>query len=55
MLLGTWNLENLYRPGSPYGPQDEAGYESKLAALAAVIRSSIRPCSACRRSGTRRP
>ncbi|MEU0243652.1 endonuclease/exonuclease/phosphatase family protein [Streptomyces sp. NPDC006235] len=37
MLLGTWNLENLYRPGGPYGPQDEAAYQAKLAALAAVI------------------
>ncbi|MFI8087655.1 endonuclease/exonuclease/phosphatase family protein [Streptomyces sp. NPDC086080] len=37
MLLGTWNLENLYRPGGPFGPGDEAAYESKLAALAAVI------------------
>ncbi|MFH8498141.1 endonuclease/exonuclease/phosphatase family protein [Streptomyces coeruleorubidus] len=37
MLLGTWNLENLYRPGGPYGPEDEAAYEAKLAALAAVI------------------
>lgn len=37
MLLGTWNLENLYRPGGSFGPGDEAAYESKLAALAAVI------------------
>ncbi|KES04146.1 endonuclease [Streptomyces toyocaensis] len=37
MLLGTWNLENLYRPGGPFGPGDEAAYESKLAALAAVV------------------
>jgi len=37
LLLGTWNLENLYRPGGPYGPDDEAAYASKLAALAAVI------------------
>ncbi|MFZ4143703.1 endonuclease/exonuclease/phosphatase family protein [Streptomyces griseoincarnatus] len=37
MLLGTWNLENLYRPGGPYGPADEAAYTAKLAALAAVI------------------
>ncbi|MEU9341010.1 endonuclease/exonuclease/phosphatase family protein [Streptomyces sp. NPDC048278] len=37
MLLGTWNLENLYRPGSPYGPKDKSAYEAKLAALAAVI------------------
>ncbi|MEU6915638.1 endonuclease/exonuclease/phosphatase family protein [Streptomyces olindensis] len=37
MLLGTWNLENLYRPGGPYGPEDDAAYGRKLAALAAVI------------------
>ncbi|GGV67413.1 hypothetical protein GCM10010294_21980 [Streptomyces griseoloalbus] len=37
MLLGTWNLENLYRPGGPFGPEDEAAYASKLASLAAVI------------------
>ncbi|MCD9874004.1 endonuclease/exonuclease/phosphatase family protein [Streptomyces guryensis] len=37
MLLGTWNLENLYRPGSPFGPKDKAAYETKLASLAAVI------------------
>ncbi|WP_406460929.1 endonuclease/exonuclease/phosphatase family protein [Streptomyces sp. NBC_01622] len=37
MLLGTWNLENLYRPGGPFGPKDKATYETKLAALAAVI------------------
>ncbi|WP_369238229.1 endonuclease/exonuclease/phosphatase family protein [Streptomyces sp. R21] len=37
MLFGTWNLENLYRPGGPFGPQDKAAYETKLAALATVI------------------
>ncbi|SDN90055.1 Endonuclease/Exonuclease/phosphatase family protein [Streptomyces sp. cf386] len=37
MLLGTWNLENLYRPGGEFGPQDKAAYETKLAALAAVV------------------
>ncbi|NEB01527.1 endonuclease/exonuclease/phosphatase family protein [Streptomyces sp. SID13726] len=37
MLLGTWNLENLYRPGGPFGPRDKAAYEAKLAALAATI------------------
>ncbi|WP_251092934.1 endonuclease/exonuclease/phosphatase family protein [Streptomyces sp. Caat 7-52] len=37
MLLGTWNLENLYRPGGPYGPGDKDAYEAKLAALADVI------------------
>ncbi|MFD7709432.1 endonuclease/exonuclease/phosphatase family protein [Streptomyces sp. NPDC059785] len=39
MLLATWNLENLYRPGSPYGPKDKAAYEAKLAALASVVRA----------------
>ena len=37
MLLGTWNLENLYRPGGPSGPGDKAAYEAKLAALAATV------------------
>ncbi|WP_416967268.1 endonuclease/exonuclease/phosphatase family protein [Streptomyces sp. 4F14] len=37
MLLGTWNLENLYRPGGPFGPKDEAAYDAKLAALAETI------------------
>ncbi|WP_438829228.1 endonuclease/exonuclease/phosphatase family protein [Streptomyces adonidis] len=37
MIVATWNLENLYRPGGPFGPKDEAAYEAKLAALAAVI------------------
>ncbi|MEU1176079.1 endonuclease/exonuclease/phosphatase family protein [Streptomyces sp. NPDC005820] len=37
MLLGTWNLENLYRPGGPFGPKDKAAYEAKLAALATVV------------------
>ncbi|MER5444241.1 endonuclease/exonuclease/phosphatase family protein [Streptomyces sp. NPDC002764] len=37
MLLGTWNLENLFRPGDPGGPPDEATYRTKLAELAAVV------------------
>ncbi|MFI7340727.1 endonuclease/exonuclease/phosphatase family protein [Streptomyces sp. NPDC050085] len=37
MLVGTWNLENLYRPGGPFGPRDKAAYEAKLASLAATI------------------
>ncbi|MGW7273399.1 endonuclease/exonuclease/phosphatase family protein [Streptomyces sp. NPDC054864] len=39
MLVGTWNLENLYRPGGMYGPKDKAAYEAKLASLAATIRA----------------
>ena len=37
IVVGTWNLENLFRPGSEFGPRDEATYERKLAGLAAVI------------------
>jgi endonuclease/exonuclease/phosphatase family metal-dependent hydrolase len=39
-IIGTWNLENLFRPGGPFGPKDDATYEAKLAALAATITSS---------------
>ncbi|MFD6286579.1 endonuclease/exonuclease/phosphatase family protein [Streptomyces sp. NPDC060205] len=38
MLLGTWNLENLYRPGGAFGPRTEAAYKAKLTTLAGVIR-----------------
>jgi len=24
VAVGTWNLENLYRPGGQFGPQDQA-------------------------------
>ena len=37
MLLATWNLENLFKPGSRYGPDDERTYRAKVAALAARI------------------
>ena len=37
MLLATWNLENLFRPGSRYGPDDERTYRAKVAALGARI------------------
>ena len=35
--IGTWNLENLFRPEDEDGPRDPAAYEAKLAALAGVI------------------
>ncbi|MDO0932319.1 endonuclease/exonuclease/phosphatase family protein [Streptomyces sp. DG2A-72] len=38
MFIGTWNLENLFLPGGPSGPKDKAAYETKLAALANVIK-----------------
>jgi len=37
MLAGTWNLENLFRPGSEFGPRDRGAYDAKLAGLAATI------------------
>jgi len=33
----TWNVENLFRPGGPAGPETEAAYEAKLEGLAATI------------------
>lgn len=39
MLVGTWNLENLYRPGGKFGPRDKAAYEAKLASLAATVKA----------------
>ncbi|MFJ8744271.1 endonuclease/exonuclease/phosphatase family protein [Embleya sp. NPDC127516] len=37
MTIGTWNLENLFRPGDPDGPEDDATYRMKLAAPATTI------------------
>jgi endonuclease/exonuclease/phosphatase family metal-dependent hydrolase len=37
ITVGTWNLENLFRPGSSFGPKDKVVYDEKLAALAARI------------------
>ncbi|MEV7191762.1 endonuclease/exonuclease/phosphatase family protein [Streptomyces sp. NPDC093510] len=42
MIIGTWNLENLYRPGGEFGPKDKATYEAKLASLAATV-TALRP------------
>jgi endonuclease/exonuclease/phosphatase family metal-dependent hydrolase len=37
VIVATWNLENLFRPGGDAGPSDEQSYEAKLAELARVI------------------
>jgi endonuclease/exonuclease/phosphatase family metal-dependent hydrolase len=37
VVVGTWNLENLYRPGGQFGPKTQAAYEAKLTVLAATI------------------
>lgn len=42
VVVATWNVENLYRPGTEFGPPDEETYRRKLSALAATI-VSIRP------------
>jgi endonuclease/exonuclease/phosphatase family metal-dependent hydrolase len=39
VIVGTWNLENLFRPGTEGGPSDQDAYVAKLKALAAVIRA----------------
>jgi endonuclease/exonuclease/phosphatase family metal-dependent hydrolase len=36
-VVGTWNLENLFKPGSGFGPGDEAMYRQKLHNLATTI------------------
>jgi hypothetical protein len=33
----TWNVENLFRPGSVFGPKTKAIHTEKLDALAATI------------------
>jgi hypothetical protein len=38
--VGNWNLENLFQPGSTFGPEDHAAYQAKLETLAAVTRSA---------------
>ena len=40
MLVGTWNLENLFRPGGAFGPHNDADYRTKLAALAATVNAA---------------
>ncbi|TDC52123.1 endonuclease [Jiangella ureilytica] len=38
VVIGTWNLENLFRPGDEDGrPPDQATYEVKLDALAGTV------------------
>ena len=37
--IGTWNVENLFRPGEQDGPSSQAAYEAKLDALAGTIKA----------------
>jgi endonuclease/exonuclease/phosphatase family metal-dependent hydrolase len=36
-VVGTWNLENLFKPGADFGPGSEAVYREKLHGLATTI------------------
>ena len=35
--IGTWNLENLFKPPNPFAPKTEQEYHAKLDALASAI------------------
>ncbi len=37
LTIATWNLENLFLPGTEFGPPDDETFERKLEALAAMI------------------
>jgi endonuclease/exonuclease/phosphatase family metal-dependent hydrolase len=37
VVVGTWNLENLFEPGGAAGPRDDGVYEAKIAGLATAI------------------
>jgi hypothetical protein len=37
VIVGTWNLENLFRPGGDGAPSTDAAYQATLDALAGVI------------------
>ncbi|WP_154793209.1 endonuclease/exonuclease/phosphatase family protein [Occultella kanbiaonis] len=37
MRIGTWNVENLFTPGTGYGPTERSVFEEKVAGLAATI------------------
>jgi len=33
----TWNVENLFRPGTEFGPKSQATFDAKLQGLASMI------------------
>ena len=37
LTVMTWNVQNLFPPGTPDGPATQEEYEAKLARLAGVI------------------
>ncbi|WP_372410778.1 endonuclease/exonuclease/phosphatase family protein [Streptomyces luteireticuli] len=36
-VIGTWNLENLFRFGEKFGPKTKAEYEAKIKGIAATV------------------
>lgn len=36
-VIGTWNMENLFRPGGGFGPRDDGTYTTKIHRLASTI------------------
>ncbi len=55
VVLATWNVENLFRPGADFGPTSEAAYEAKLTGLAHVIGGMRPDVLAVQEAATRRP
>ena len=53
--IGTWNLENLFKPPNPFAPKTEEEYEAKLDALASAITRMDPHVLAVQRSATRWP
>jgi hypothetical protein len=53
--IGTWNLENLFKPPNPFAPKTEQEYQAKLDALASAIARMDPMCWRCKRSATRWP
>jgi len=47
--IGTWNLENLFKPPNPFAPKTEEEYQAKLDALASAITRMDPMCWRCRR------
>src|SRR5262249_21100416 len=49
----AWNVENLFRPGGPFGPKDDAAYRAKLAGLAGTITAAAPDVLALQEVGDR--
>ena len=51
----TWNVENLFKPGTASGPSTREAYEAKLQGLAANINGRVPTRWRSRKSATRVP